>query len=495
MNLKRFLSLMLTIAIVGVFIPSFKGLGVSALSFTPNFEVNSDYAVLYNVDIDSVVYQKNAEVKTSPAQLAQIMTAILCIENNPDLENTPVVIPENIFSELEGYEQNTLYYTTTEFSANEEMTMKDLLYAMLLSSSCEAASTIAYYIGEGDINKFVDMMNDKAKEIGCVNTNFTNPHGMDQEGQYTTAYDMFLITKYAIGLSKFNDIANTYEYSMPATNVHDEQSLYHTNVMMDTESKYYYEYSKGIKTGNSENAGSCLVSRATKNGSNYILVLMHAPLSERDDNGNRIFYHIKDAQAIFDWCLDNFEYKNLLASDEEIKEVKVNYSSGNDYVLLKPKDGYSTLWPNTMDVSSIERVFNIKENVAAPVSKDQVLGTVTLILGGEEIYTTDLVATQDLERSFAKFNMAAAQGFIYSSWFNRALFLSIILTFIYVGVYIYRVQSMPKKRHRSDINNNLTISKGNTKGHSNTAHSAPRVKKVHQIEKDKDKDKDINNKE
>jgi len=482
MKFKKFLSMMLTIAIVGVFIPSLKGIGASAISFTPNFEVNSDYAVLYNVDIDSVVYQKNSDVKTEPAQLAQIMTAIVCIENCSDLDNTPVTIPENIFSDLEKF-QDDPYYTTTDFSKDEEMTMKDLLYAMMLSSSCEASSTIAYYIGEGDINKFVDMMNDKAKQIGCVNTNFKNPHGMHQDGQYTTAYDMFLITKYASQLSKFNEIATAYEYNMSATNIHDEQVLHHTNVMMDEDSNYYYEYAKGIKTGNSEQSGSCLISKATKNGSSYILVLMHAPLSKRDDNGNRVFYHIKDATAIFNWCLNNFEYTTLLADNEEIKEVKVAYSSGNDYVLLKPSKEYATLWPNTMDISSIERVFTVKDNVTAPIEAGDVLGSVTLILGGEEIYTTDLIATHGLERSFAKFNMAAAQGFIYSSWFNRALLTSIILTFIYIGIYIYRVQSMPKKKHHSKSAKVTS----NGKQHSNTAHSAPRVKNVQKVTEDKSK--------
>jgi D-alanyl-D-alanine carboxypeptidase (penicillin-binding protein 5/6) len=257
--------------------------------------------------------------------------------------------------------------------------------------------------------------------------------------------------------------------------------------MMDTSTNYYYEYAKGIKTGNSEEAGSCIITKATKNGNNYILVLMHSPLSERDDYGNRVYYNLKDAIALFDWCLDNFEYKALLDSNEEIKEVKVSYSSSTDYVLLRPADGYSTLWPNTMDTSSIERVFDVKENISAPITKGDVLGSVTLILNGEEIYTTDLVATNDLGRSFVKFNMVAAQGFIYSSWFNRALFFSMILTFIYIGVYVYRVQSMPKKKKHKGSINSADINKG-----SATAHSAPRVKRVRQVSEDqKNNSKDV----
>jgi D-alanyl-D-alanine carboxypeptidase (penicillin-binding protein 5/6) len=475
MKFKKLLSLLLTFAIVGIFIPSFKGISTYALSFTPNFEVNSDYAVLYNADIDSVVYQKNADVQTEPAQLAQIMTAILCIENNSDFETTPVTIPQSVFDYLEPFEDDD-YYTSSNLEVDEELTMKDLLYSMMLTSSCEAATTIAYYIGEGDINAFVDMMNDKARSIGCVNTNFTNPTGMHENGQYTTAYDMFLITKYACSLSKFNDIVSVYEYTIPETNVHDEQTINHSNIMMDTSNNYYYEYAKGIKTGNSEQAGSCIITKATKNGNNYILVLLHAPLSDSDSYGNKVYYHLKDAIALFDWCLDNFEYKALLDSSEEIKEVKVSYSSSTDYVLLRPSEGYSTLWPNTMDTSSIERVFDVKENISAPITAGDVLGSVTLILNGEEIYTTDLVATKDLERSFVKFNMVAAQGFIYSSWFNRALLASIILTFVYIGVYVYRVQSMPKKKKHKGAINSADINTG-----SATAHSAPRVKRVRQV--------------
>lgn len=479
-RLKSILSILLSVAIIGVFIPSLKGISTSALTFTPNFELNSDYAVLYNADIDSIVYQKNATTKTEPAQLTQIMTAIICLEHCSDLENTPVVVPDGIFAEFDKYEEEdpSIFITTTEFVSGEEMTMKDLMYAMLLSSSCEAASTIAYYIGNGDINSFVDMMNAKAKEIGCQNTNFTNPHGLHDSNQYTTAYDMYLITKYATNLSKFNDIANSYEYNMPATNIHDEQVLTHTNVMMNNESDYYYENAKGIKTGNSEQAGSCLVSKATKNGNNYILVLMHAPLSDYDDDGIRRYYHVLDAIKVFNWCLDSFEYKTILSDEEEIKEVKVKYSSGNDYVLLRPKESYSTLWLNTTDTSSVEKKFNINEDISAPIVSGQTLGTVTLVLSGEEVYTTELVATQDVERSFAKFNLAAAQGYGYSVWFKRALVISIFLTFIYFGIYIYKVQSMPKKKRKAKASNSSLGE--NVK----TTHSAPRVKKVQSTNKD-----------
>ncbi|MGN1411155.1 MAG: D-alanyl-D-alanine carboxypeptidase family protein [Oscillospiraceae bacterium] len=483
MNLKRLLSLMLTFAIMLTFIPTFNSSEVSALTFIPNFEVNSDYAVLYNTDIDSIVYQKNYQTQTDPAQLTQIMTAIVCIENCQDLEHTPVTIPEVIFDEFNQIEaQNPeIFITTSDFKAGEEMTMKDLLYSMMLESACESASTIAYYIGEGSIQSFVDKMNAKAKEIGCLNTNFKNPHGLHADGQYSTAYDMYLITKYAMGLSKFNDIVNTIEYTVPATNMNTEKTINHTNVMLDSQSNYYYEYAKGIKTGNSEQAGSCLITKASKNGSTYLLVLLHAPLSERDKNGNRIFYHIKDAIQIFDWCLDSFEYKTLLSEDEEVKEVKVKFSSGNDYVLLRPKESFSTLWLSTNDISNIERTFEINQDISAPIVQGETLGKMNLILNGEKIYTTDLVATSDLDRSFAKFNIEASKGFIYSAWFNRALLISIILTFVYIGVYIYKLQSMPKKKKRKTSNNG---------GGSVNPHSAPRVKRVRQVENSNNHNKD-----
>lgn len=478
MKFKRFLSLMLTFAIVLMAVPSFNNVDTSALTFIPNFEVSSDYAVLYNTDIDDIIYQKNYQTQTDPAQLVQIMTAIICIENCSDLNSTIVTIPEVIFDEFDKYEEENpdILITTSDLEPNEELTMKDLLYAMMLASSCEAASSIAYYVGGGNIQTFVDMMNAKAKEIGCLNTNFKNAHGLYSSDQYSTAYDMYLITKYAMGLSKFNEIVNTAEYTIPATNLNDEREIKHTNLMLDSSSNYYYEYAKGVKTGNSEQGGSCLITKASKNGSTYILVLLHAPLSERDKNGNRIFYHLKDAIGIFDWCLDSFEYKTLLSNDEEVKEVKVKYSSGNDYVLLRPKDSYSTLWLNTNDVSNIERIFEINDNICAPIVQDEVLGKIRLILNGEEIYSTDLVATRPLNRSFAKFNLEASKGFIYSAWFNRALLFSIILTFVYIGIYIYKLQTMPKKKpkRKTSINSN---------GGSVNPHSAPRVKRVREVDK------------
>ena len=478
MSFKRFLSLILTFAFVLMVIPtSFNSVSTSALTFIPNFEVNSDYAILYNTDIDAIVYQKNYQTQTEPAQLTQIMTAIICIENCSDLENTRVSLPEIVFDELEQYEDEdpNILITTCDFEPNEELSMKDLLYAMMLASSCEAASSIAYYIGDRNIQTFVDMMNTKAQEIGCLNTNFKNAHGLHADGQYTTAYDIYLITKYAMGLSKFNEVVNSVEYIVPDTNMNEEKTIQHTNLMLDSQSDYYYEYAKGIKTGNSEQAGSCLVTKASKNGSTYLLVLLHAPLSERDKRGNRTFYHLQDAIGIFKWCLDSFEYKTLLSDDEEVKEVKVKFSSGNDYVLLRPKDSYSTLWLNTNDVSSIERIFEISDNISAPIVKDEVLGKIKLILNGEEIYQTDLVATRPLERSFAKFNLEASKGFIYSVWYNRALLISIVLTFVYIGIYIYKVQSMPKKKSKRRATN------GN--GGSVNPHSSPRVKRVRTMDK------------
>jgi D-alanyl-D-alanine carboxypeptidase (penicillin-binding protein 5/6) len=456
-------------------------INASALTFIPNFEVNSDYAVLYNTDIDAIVYQKNYQTQTEPAQLVQIMTAILCIENCSDLDNTIVTMQQAVFDDIKQYEDEDpeLVVTTCDFEVDEELTMKDLLYSMMLASSCESAGAIAYYIGGSNMQTFVDMMNQKAQEIGCLNTVFKNPHGLHADGQYTTAYDMYLITKYAMSLSRFNEVVNTVEYTIPETNLNDEKTINHTNLMLDSESNYYYEYAKGIKTGNSDQAGSCLVTKASKNGSTYLLVLLHAPLSERDKNGNRTFYHLSDAIEIFKWCLDSFEYKTLLSDNEEVREVKVKYSSGNDYVLVRPKESYSTLWLSTNDVSSIERIYEINDDISAPITEDEVLGKIRLILNGEEIYTTDLVATKSLERSFAKFNMEASKGFIYSVWFNRALLISIVLTFVYVGLYIYKLQTMPKKKkHRATSGGNGSVN----------AHSSPRVKRVRTMDKSNRKD-------
>jgi len=160
-----------------------------------------------------VVYTKNPDERMHPASLTKIMTAIIALENCTDLENSVATAPTYVFDEL--YLKNASH---ADIRHGEQMRMIDLLYAMMLRSACEAAGIIADYISGGEPQKFIQMMNDKAKELGCTGTNFVNAHGLHDDDQYTTASDMQKIFAHAMKNETFAAIASSWSYELPATN-------------------------------------------------------------------------------------------------------------------------------------------------------------------------------------------------------------------------------------------------------------------------------------
>lgn len=413
--------------------------------FVPDFEVASKSAYLLNMDSDTVIYSKNADEKFAPSALAQIMTAVIVFEKSVNLD-TEVTSNVNLYTEFDAYraKYEGLTITSADVLPGETLTVRDLLAGMLLQSGCECANILADYVGGGSIEAFVGMMNSRAKELGCINTNFTNPHGLYDDNQYTTASDMALISKRAMEISGFIDICTQYSYKMPASNKHSKSwTIYHSNSMMNSNSDYFYSYAKGIKTANSSQSGRSVVTFAKKSGNRYLAVLMNAPLADAD--GNNTFGNLNDAKNILNWALTKFEYRIILSEDEEIDGIYVLYADGDGYVNLKPANSYSTLWLSTLSTrSSLTRkttlYFDKQENgfyyVHAPVNKGDVLGKLTLLLGDNELYTVDLVAATDVKKSFHKENVAMAKYFFGSKQFIIALVLSIAFFIIYTVLII-----------------------------------------------------------
>lgn len=407
-------------------------LPAKAISFTPDSPIYSEGAYFVNLDTGIVIYEKNADKQLYPASLTKIMTAILVLENIPDIDNTVITAAPYLFDEL--YKTGA---STADFRPYEEATAKDLLYGMILQSACEAASILADYVGGGSVPAFVEMMNSKAQALGATSTHFANPHGLFDENQYTTAKDMAIITQYAMSLSRFNEISNTTSYTIGTSNKHSEpRTITHTNLMLDkTKGKeYYYASAKGIKTGTLDEAGRCLVSTASKDGYNYLLVTLNAPL--KDEAGNNKFYNFVDAITLYDWAFKYFQYTNILKTDEEIAEVEVKFSSGNDYVLVRPSEEFSTLWPSTLDKSAVQRVIELQEDVVAPVQKGAKLGTMELRLSGESLIKVDLIATDDVARSDWEYNLDIVKKFMSSAWFKTALVAIVVLVVLYIIVHI-----------------------------------------------------------
>ena len=412
----------------------------NAISFPLKNTINSESAIVINLDVDTVIHEKKADEKQMPGQLVDIMTAVVALENCPNI-NQEVTIHQDIYSYLNEseYKDDVCW---CDIQDEDVLTVTDLLYAMMLTSSMEAAETIAYTVGDGNVDNFIKMMNDKAAEIGMENTHFTNATGMYDPNQYTTARDMAKLTEYALTVPLFETIATTFKYNPSVPNVdrhksHEDWIWTHSNGMMDPQSGDYYSGVKGIKTAHLEQAGRSVITMASKDGNKYLLVLLKSPLTDPD--GNTAYYHFGDCKILFDWAFKHFSYQTVLANTAEVGELPVKLADGNEYVLAKPKDEISLLWYDEVDTSTIskEKIVWYKNELQAPVQKGEPLGKVTLEYSGEELGTVELVAVSDVERSVSKYNLYAAKMFRKSSWFNKAILISCLLCAIYIILCIY----------------------------------------------------------
>lgn len=440
--MKKFLSAVAAAVLLlpFVYIPK-----ASAINFPLKTPIQSESAVLINLDADTVVHEKNPDVKQMPGPLVNIMTAVVCLEECPSLDEKLTLDPSvysHIYDTL-GARGFTDDLPDCDITDGDILTIKDLLYCMMLTSSVEAAETLAYHVGEKSVSAFVTMMNEKAAEIGMSSTNFTNPTGMYDENQYTTARDMAALTQYALeNVPGFENIATTYEYTpeVPNPENHVSQTNWiwkHTNVMMSQDSDDFYMGAKGIKTGNLVAAGRNIITLASKDGNNYLAVLLKAPFN--DAEGNITFYHIDDAKKLFDWAFSHFSYQTILADTAEVGELPVTLADGNDYVLACPKEEFSLLWYDDIDISLIRKdnITWYESSVQAPVSKGDILGEVTLEYSGEKLGTVELVAVSDVKRSASKYNLYAAKKFKDSKWFKNAITISCVLCAIYIVICIY----------------------------------------------------------
>ena len=205
-----------------------------------------------------------------------------------------------------------LGYTNANIQVGEELTINQLLHVLLIPSANEAGTIIAQHIA-GSVESFASMMNTKAKEIGCLNTNFVNANGVHNSNHYSTAYDLALIGRYAMQNETFRKIVSTTIYTLPATNKYDKNDRVFgtTNTLLkkdtsDRVDNYYYEYTTGAKTGYTNPAKSCIVATAMKDGIEYIVVILGAETTENGLSARNL-----DCISLFKYAFENYTVKTL----------------------------------------------------------------------------------------------------------------------------------------------------------------------------------------
>lgn len=438
-----------------------------AISFRPKENIRSDSAVMYQVDSyqdDKYVkiYEKNPGGKQMPGPLTDIMTAVVCLENCGDIGTELVLEPSVYQSVYDKISENDYYDDLPQMDIldGDKLTINDMLYCMMMTSSIECAQTLACYTGkqieakktgaaadtisdDKAIAAFVQAMNDKAAELGMNNTHFTNAHGMYDDKQYTTAEDMGILSLYAMKNTRFETASTTFSYmpSVPNPQNHPNQLNWlwtHSNVMMDqNDTEFYYVGALGIKTAYLTAAGRNIVTSLNLNGKKFLLVLMRAPLN--DAKGDAHYYHIEDAETLFDWAYSNISQKVVLEDSAEVGELPVTLADGNDYVLARPKEDIEIVWDKDVDTSLIKKdnIVWYKDSLRAPVKAGEPLGELTIEYEGEVLGKVELVAVSDVERSKLKYNIEVVKHFKDSKWFKTAFKIAALLCTLYIIMCIY----------------------------------------------------------
>ena len=378
---RRMAALLLTVVLaVSAALP---GLAVYEMPIQTANEGESVY--LFNADIDKPILDQNAGQQRYIASLTKMMTALLFLESGKDL-NEEITIPTSLTQEFKDIQNAN--GSTMNLRIGETVRRIDLLYGLLVASANDAASVIASDVSDGDLTAFVARMNQRAKELGCTSTSFTCVHGLYDYGNVSSARDLALIASACAANETYMKVANTLSYTLPATNLHqNERSITSTNLMLNPEYPYYRDYIRGMKTGFTTLAGRCYVTFAQKNGHTYGLVILGSDL----DN----IY--KEASELLDWAFASFADRRLVDTTTPLTTVpltKCRSAGAVELYAAEPVSGYGHA------DDKVTYSFALPERVSATVKADAVLGQATVYLDGYEVGTVDLVTHQEYVSDF-----------------------------------------------------------------------------------------------
>ena len=394
MKAKRFLSVfLLFVLLVSLTATPFAAAEEPTLPEDPDIQAKA--ALLVDANTGAIVYAKNEHQELYPASLTKIMTALLVVEA---IDKGQLSLDQEVTasSTIESLDTDG---STANIKPGEIMTVEQLLYCMLVVSANEACVILAEAVS-GSVDAFVDQMNEKAQALGCENTHFVNPTGLHDSQHYTSAWDLYLITKEALTHKDFVRISDTGDITLPATNLHEARALHSTNYLISVwrSRGYINKNAHGIKTGSTTEAGHCLVSSAAKGSLSFISVVLGCDRLTLEDGEIRTmsFY---ETNRLFQWGFDNFSYKTILTADEYPKEVAVSLSK-IDHVTVHPARDVEILMPNDLEPEDLERTITLNSDpVEAPITTGDKLGTIQLSYQGTVYATEDLLALNDVEAS------------------------------------------------------------------------------------------------
>ncbi len=357
--------------------------------------INSRSCIVYDRNSHMILYGKNETKQVKMASTTKIMTSLIIIENC-NLSKTI-----EVSKKASGTGGSRL-----GLKAGDKITIKDLLYGLMLCSGNDAAVALAEYAG-GDIPGFAELMNNKAKELGLANTHYESPHGLDSDGHYTTAYELALLSDYALKNETFAKIVGTKNYTVTINGY--PKNLSNTNELLGYLNGVY-----GVKTGFTNGANRCLVSACKRDEMDIICVVLGADTKK---------FRTQDSIKLIEYAFKNFTYinANQIATenfenwkDENLKYINIYKSSSDSFDFEIETCENPILSINKNDINNIETSISINTNLEAPISSNTVIGNLTLSLNNQTLIALDIINTNDINRK----NISYYLNYFFSNYSN-----------------------------------------------------------------------------
>lgn len=358
----------------GIFPANTASAATDGYLFEDKLKLTAECSILMEADSKRVLFASNALSKRAMASTTKIMTALVIIQNC-NLDDV-VTVPR----EAQGIEGSSIY-----LMAGEKLTVKELLYGLMLRSGNDAATALALHCSSS-ISEFAALMNDTARKIGALNTNFANPSGLPDPNHYTTAYDLALISAKAMESSVFREIVSTEKITISWGGHDTDRLLVNKNKMLSQ-----YEGADGIKTGYTMAAGRCLVSSATRNGMTLIAVVLNcSPM-------------YAECAALLDFGFQNYYMKEVVSPDTVMGYVDIS-KGFIDSIGYKPAYNFSFPQMQGDIVSTQIKLYSNK--VAAPVNSGDVIGHIEVFVNSHKLSSIPLVLTESTKRNsfFSRFS-------------------------------------------------------------------------------------------
>ena len=396
--------------------------------------VQARAAALVELNSDTLVYGMNLDEKVYPASLTKIMTCMLALEHG-NLDDI-VTVSHAALQDLNAAG------SSAGLLEGEQLSLRELLYCVMVSSANEACNVVAEYIA-GDIPSFVALMNAQAAALGMTGTHFANAHGLHDENHYTTVRDLVTLARWAWQSEQFQEfstqtshtvpatnkseervlhtICNTVKHTDPSTNLSDERTLSNTNGLINPESPmyrgYYYEYAKGVKTGHTDAAGYCLISTAESGSLHFLSVVCGCETLQNDD-GTEMDQRFTETKRLFEYGFNHLNSVQVLADTALVDMPQVLYAEGRDSVVVRAKDNISVLLPDSCDTSGITLTvqYDSEAPLEAPLEAETKVGTVSAVLDGKVLATCDLVTLTAVMRSTPKYVAKQTESVLAKIW-------------------------------------------------------------------------------